>query len=333
MMRAGTFGAPLVVHKKKTETLVTIPAKSVFTPHKSLGHYKAPAGTNHTQLNILHTNSDKCAKLVSSSPCNRMDSWYFYTAIYLKSIGYVLADCFFLAKELKQVQQAVLHAFLAKCGYNCNTHQLIVYAPIGHGGCRLTPLYLMQGEGQILTFLKNWRTDTEAGRLLQIAVSWNQLHLGTSSCFLQDITSSLPHMPGRWLKSLRHFLAHINGSFELDNSFLPPPQQQHDKYIMDLVLKSAAFSDPEIKQINYCRLYLKAITLSDTCNADGSTLDCSMLTGSPSTTSSKSAWIHIHHACPNATSWNLWQKACSLWSMNNTLRHPLGDWLKPASLL
>jgi hypothetical protein len=150
MMRAGTFGAPLVVHKKKTETLVTIPAKSVFTPHKSLGHYKAPAGTNHTQLNILHTNSDKCAKLVSSSPCNRMDSWYFYTAIYLKSIGYVLADCFFLAKELKQVQQAVLHAFLAKCGYNCNTHQLIVYAPIGHGGCRLTPLYLMQGEGQIL---------------------------------------------------------------------------------------------------------------------------------------------------------------------------------------
>jgi hypothetical protein len=58
-----------------------------------------------------------------------------------------------------------------------------------------------------------------------------------------------------------------------------------------------------------------------------------MLTGSPSTTSSKSAWIHIHHACPNATSWNLWQKACSLWSMNNTLRHPLGDWLKPAHQL
>jgi hypothetical protein len=99
-----------------------------------------------------------------------MDSWYFYTAIYLKSIGYVLADCFFLAKELKQVQQAALRVFLAKCGYNRNTHRLIVYAPIGHGGCRFTPLYLMQGEGQILTFLQNWRTDTEAGRLLRIAV-------------------------------------------------------------------------------------------------------------------------------------------------------------------
>jgi hypothetical protein len=52
MMRAGTFGAPLMVHDKKTEMFVTIPAKSVFTPHKSLGHYKAPAGTNRTQLNI-----------------------------------------------------------------------------------------------------------------------------------------------------------------------------------------------------------------------------------------------------------------------------------------
>jgi hypothetical protein len=131
-----------------------------------------------------------------------MDSWFFYTAIYLKSLGCVLPDCFFLEKELKQVQQAALQEFLAKCGYNRNTHRSIVFTPIHYGGCGFLHLYLLQGEGQILTFIKHWHTQTEAGKLLRVAISWTQLHLGTSISFLPDMTSLLPLMPGRWLKSL-----------------------------------------------------------------------------------------------------------------------------------
>jgi hypothetical protein len=162
LMRAGTFGDPLQVHDESTDKLVTIPAKSVYTPHKTLGHYKAPTGDNKTQYRILLTNSDGFAKLIATSPCNRMDSWFFYTAIYLKSLGYVLADCFFTEKELAKVQSAALRSFLAKCGYNRNTHRAIVFAPISHGGCGFLSLFLLQGEGQVLAFLKNWRTDTES---------------------------------------------------------------------------------------------------------------------------------------------------------------------------
>jgi hypothetical protein len=165
-MRGGIFGAPLQVIDKSTNTLVNIKAKSVYTPHKTLGHYKAPAGKNTTQLNVLCANSDHYARLVLTSPCNQMDSWYFYTAIYLKSLGYVLPNCFFLEKELKKVQQAALRAFLSKCGFNRNTHRSIVFAPIRYGGCVFLHLYIIQGEGQILTFLKHWRTSIEAGKLL-----------------------------------------------------------------------------------------------------------------------------------------------------------------------
>jgi hypothetical protein len=41
------------------------------------------------------------ATMVSTSACNHMDSWYFYKAIYVSSIGYVLPNCFFSKKELK----------------------------------------------------------------------------------------------------------------------------------------------------------------------------------------------------------------------------------------
>ena len=45
-MRVGTYGSPLQVFDKLSHQHVTIPAKSVYTPHKTLGHFKAPTGSN-----------------------------------------------------------------------------------------------------------------------------------------------------------------------------------------------------------------------------------------------------------------------------------------------
>ena len=103
-MKSGSFGPPLQIHDNMSDSLVTIPEKSAYTPHKTLGHHKAPAGSNLTQLQILRANSDVYAKLVSTSPCTRTESWYFYNAIYLKAVGYVLPNCFFTRKALRKVQ-------------------------------------------------------------------------------------------------------------------------------------------------------------------------------------------------------------------------------------
>jgi hypothetical protein len=331
-MRGGIYGEPLQVHDSFLDTEVTIPAKSVFTPHKTLGHHKAPAGNNHTQRLVLRRNSDIYAKLVATSPLNRTDSWFFYTSIYLPSMGYVLPTCFFPESVLQHVSNSALRAFLAKCGYNRNTQRTIVYAPIRFGGCGFISLYLLQGEGQILTFLKHWRTDTDAGNLLRVAISWTQLHIGTSFCFLTDTTSSLPHLPGRWLRSLRDFLSAIDGFIELDHYFLPPTQRERDVYLMDMVLQSDTFTSKEICTLNFCRLYLQAVTLSDICLADGVTLDPQMLLGKPGPTSSTSTWVHITQARPNESAWRLWRQACNLWSYRNRLYHPLGAW-KPGNSL
>jgi hypothetical protein len=144
--------------------------------------------------------------------------------------------------------------------------------------------------------LKHWRTDTDAGQLLGIAVSWTQLHLWTSFCFLHDtITMPLPHLPGRWLKLLWTFLAGIKGSLELDIGYLPPIQRHNDSYIMDSVLNAGYVLDSKVCQINHCQMYLQAITVSDLCLADGVLLDCDMFHGRPGPTSSTSSWIQIKH--------------------------------------
>jgi hypothetical protein len=88
--------------------------------------------------------------------------------------------------------------------------------------------------------------NTDAGKLLWIAVSWTQLHLGTSFGFLNDTTTPLPHMPGQWFKSFHTFLASIDGCLKLDTSFLSASiQRHHNKHIMDIVLQAGLFSDSE----------------------------------------------------------------------------------------
>jgi hypothetical protein len=109
-------------------------------------------------------------------------------------------------------------------------------------------------------------------------------------------------MPGHWLKSLRLYLSIVKGSLELDKTYIPPLQRQDDSYIMDRVLQARCFTNHEICQINHCRMYLQAITLSDLALANGYTLGPDMLLGRPGPRSSTSSWIHINQAHPHEAS-------------------------------
>ena len=102
---------------------------------------------------------------------------------------------------------------------------------------------------------------------------------------------------------------------------------------MDLVLAARTFAPSEIRQIEYCQLFLQAITLADICLADGLSLDRAMMFGTTTGTSSTSSWVHITQARPHNASLRLWRKACSLWSLQGKLLQPLRPWLYPANQL
>jgi hypothetical protein len=98
---------------------------------------------------------------------------------------------------------------------------------------------------------------------------------------------ALPHVEACWLKSMHKFLACIQGPIMVDNAYILPLQCEHYLYLMDTILQSKYFRPKEIQQINYCRLYLQAITLSDLTKADGRHLDPHMLVSCPSPKSSR----------------------------------------------
>jgi endonuclease/exonuclease/phosphatase family metal-dependent hydrolase len=233
-----------------------IPGMSAYTAHKTLGLYKDPNGAQVRQRKELADKCTKAAAFISRSPLNRDEAWTYYFAIFLPSVGYPLPLCHFSKPVLEKIQRTVMSSLIAKCGYNRKTKREIIYGPAQLGGANFRPLYSVQGVGQTISFLKYWRSPCQAGKLLRIAVAWTQLSLGTSISFLRDTDTRLPHMESKWLASLREYMKYVRGWIELDQEYTPNTVRVHDCHIMDIILASNQFSDTEIRQLNYCRLFL-----------------------------------------------------------------------------
>ena len=97
---------------------------------------------------------------------------------------------------------------------------------------------------------------------------------------------------------------------------------------MDVIQESGAFTNAELRRINYCRLYLQATTASDITSVSGHRLDPSNLKGEWSLQSSRSYGNSIYQERPDGTAWTLWRRANKLWSSKTgELHQPLGDWV------
>jgi hypothetical protein len=156
---------------------------------------------------------------------------------------------------------------------------------------------------------------------------------GTAKSILIDVHTPMPHLESKWIASLWNYLAAIDATLEVDDPGILPLQREDDSYIMDHILQARQFTPAQIRRINYCRLYLQAITVSDVTTNAGLQLDMSKLAGRISLYSSVTQGIRVHQERPSETEWKLWKKANSLWSdAQGNLYQPLGAWLHTRTL-
>ncbi|KAI2506424.1 hypothetical protein MHU86_8050 [Fragilaria crotonensis] len=309
------------------KTLQVLPA---YKAHKTLGHYKDPAGTQREQYRQLKKKSDAITAFMWETPLSRLEAWTFYFACYLPAVSYPLANSSLTKLDLERVQRKAMSIIVPRCGFNRNTKKAILYGPLALGGANFRSLYVQQGVSQVMMFIRHWRKQSLTGRLLRIAVSWFQAQVGVSFSILENVHSALPQLESKWLSSLRLFLANIEAKLRLDETYLPALQRLHDFCIMDAVIASGRFTPKEICRINYCRLFLQATTVSDLTSMNGRTLDHNKLSGRHSLLSSFTHGTSIYQERPSESTWKLWSKANTLWSRSDgTLIQPLGDWIIP----
>ena len=325
---------PVQVRDPHSQELCTLEYLPPYTAHKTLGHHKDPAGTQKEQFRKLKAKSDENTKFLWQTKLTREEAWTYYFACYLPSIGYPLTGSYFSRDELSTIQRHAMSIIIARCGYNRHTKRDIIYGPLELGGANFRHLYVEQGLGQVKYILKHWRLQSPAGQLLKCLMHWIQLAVGVSYPILSEVHPPLPHLESKWIASVRIFLSSINASIELDDSGIPQLQCMNDLYIMDQIIQSQQFTPAEIKKLNYCRLYLQAVTLADLVKTDGQSLDNAKLHGHYCLMSNHNRLLPINQARPSDSTWKLWKKANLIWSsLDGRLRQPLGNWKVPISQL
>jgi hypothetical protein len=96
---------------------------------------------------------------------------------------------------------------------------------------------------------------------------------------------------------------------------------------MDIIL-AKKFQRTQIKRVNYCRMYLNVLLISDIATANGTAIDPSMYKGkAPIVGGTKH---QVKQARPNETSWKQWRRLLNMIAYSKSdhrLRVPLGRWL------
>lgn len=107
---------------------------SPYTAHKTLGHFKEPAGTQKEQFRQLKQRIEDTVSFLWNVPLSRSEAWTFYTGYYLPSVTYPLTCSHFTSNQLESVQKKALCILLAQCGYNRNMKRAVVFGPQEYGG-------------------------------------------------------------------------------------------------------------------------------------------------------------------------------------------------------
>ena len=305
---------------------------SPYTAHKTLGHFKEPAGTQKEQFRQLKTRIDETVSFLWKVPLSRSESWTFYYGYYIPSVTYPLSSSHFTRAQLDSVQKKALSILLARCGYNRNMKRAVVFGPLEYGGASFLRLYDHQGIGQVTSFMRNWRKNTVAGQLLRVLVAWCNFSVGMGSSVVTDVYTPLPHLESMWIGSLREYLASVGAWLETDDTFVQPLERVNDDYIMERIVHSHQFTPAQTKTLNYCRLYLGALTLSDLTTTTGRHLDQAKVQGRLSLWGTTTQHLKIHQESPSESEWRVWKRANRLWSTaEGKMIQPLGPWIRKAS--
>lgn len=302
--------------------------KSNYTAHKTLGCLINPSYTNAQAFSALQEKNHSLTSLLETNCFSRNEARTLYTSIYLPSITYSLPITPLTKAQCSALDCRLLRALLPRCGYNRNMARAIRYATFDMGGAGFKQLYVEQGAliiQQVFKYLNS--PQTQIGQLLHMTISWTQAFLGTSQLFLTDITSRIPPAPPSILLDLRTFLQSINGQILLQTQPISITQRLRDRFIMDIALSQIRWNRRHVMQINACRRYLQAQTLSDITNMSGTRILPYALTGDNAPSVHTQRCARFNQVKPEQQAWRTWRRFLLTLSDNRgVLTTQLGPW-------
>ena len=204
---------------------------------------------------------------VNSAPIDQRDAWVIYESRYRAIIRYPLPVTMFDSRQCNTIQRPIINAFLPKMGLNRHTPRVVIYGPKTLGGLELMDLRVEQIATQWETTIGHMRRHDRAGKGLYLTAHDTQIETGSGEPFylLDPKKCNYTTECTRW-RYLWTALHQLDMTIEMYQLWLPTPINDNDRSIMDIAMKDRQIKEskwPLLKHINMCRIYIRAIFISD----------------------------------------------------------------------
>ena len=325
--------------KKETEGTILIPDHQQIDqvvqqkePHqgmKGLGVFLAPDGNNKAQYDDLEKKIKIWASRISKGYLTRFAADVALRTTIFRTVEYPLAATTFSLKQCDQLLRPILKAVLPKLGIARTTGRKYLHGPLKYQGSNIPHIYTELGYARLNLLLQHGGQPTQVGQALQCCLEGLQLECGTIENFLTlDFDRYHGLVTDSTLKHTWKFLHEFGLTLETGHT-TPTLLRENDAAIMSEIIRKTSYSMEELKYINYCRLYLQVLTLSDITEGNGRQVTTHAAEGIRDYSRvSKWNWPNIPY--PPAHAWAKWRgaiEATFLVQDSRQLRHPLGNWL------
>ncbi len=217
-------------------------------------------------------------------------------------------------------------SMLNKLRINRHMPRAVLYAPLQLGGLNYPSFQIHQDQLGIMTMLKHFRWNKTVGNDMLVVLSTVQLLSGLCEPIMEDVTTNLSYVANGWFMHQRRRLKELNASMWIEHQWTPKLQRINDHSLMKTFSTLDGITDGKLAKANWCRIYLRVITLANIASERGDVIPGDRMNGKWRAKSNLE-WPDI--PCPPSSYWSIF-RWCMRKAFANTTRP--GRLVKPVRL-
>ena len=296
---------------------------------KTLGIMMAPDGDERAQEKKLRSAATEWAEKIKTGFLLKRDLLPMIRTTIMKTLEYPMALTTLSKKAWEKILSPILQVGLPKGGICRNFPRVVIFGPTQLQGLGLPHPYALQVAHHVEACLRHGTNQTNTGQYLSAALEAHQLELGIPLGLFQNRFDEVGLLASdTWLKKVWQELSDL----DIHLAYQGPDVglcRKDDEFLMDAFI-TKGYTGDDLRWLNWCRMHLHAVTLSDLATADGHWITEASWNGIRDPTR-PSKYIWPRTAKPTRPHWLLWRAAISLCFLepgdrSRQLAQPLGSW-------
>jgi hypothetical protein len=265
----------ITITSRATGRTSGVKRKSVEEGHRTLGFHMSGDGKCEAHKKVMIDKALLYSNAIHNSTMWRGESAVEYNSFYMPSLGYGVPATTLTKEECEDIQRPLVNAILPKMGIVRSAPRKVVFGTKQYGGLGLTHLAALQGNSRLQYLLGHLRCGDTTGELMQMLLEYTQLEYGRrGNLLLQDYKKyECLLLNKNWITEVWGHLSTCKATVEINGIWVPKENRKSDLAIMERLVASGRFSGKELKQINYCRIYLQVFFMSDIANVKGTEVE------------------------------------------------------------